>query len=228
MELQELYNNRFKNEGKKRNDIWRVLCSSFFQKLIPENHIVLDIAAGRCEFINNINASKKYAFDLNPAVLDYADSDVNAFNASCFDIADKLHGKNADTIFISNFFEHLDKKEDIIKVLHMCYDILSKDGQIIILQPNIKYVREAYWDFIDHKLALTDSALIEAGEISGLKVKKLIRKFLPYTTKSKLPQAPWIVWLYLKLMPFSGNFGGGAQSLIILEKKDVNNYNSCL
>ena len=49
------------------------------------------------------------------------------------------------------------------------------------------------------------------------RVKKVIKRFLPYTTKSKLPQEPWLVWLYLKLMPFSGFFFG-KQSLIILEK----------
>lgn len=228
MELKELYNNRFKYEDKKRNAIWRVLCNSFFQKFISEKDVVIDIAAGRCEFINNIKASEKYAFDLNPDVINYAQKNVNAVNASCFELKERFRGKKADTIFVSNFFEHLDTKEDVIKVLHICSDILAENGQIIILQPNIKYVKGAYWDFIDHKLALTDLALIEAGQIYGLKVKKLIKRFLPYTTKSKLPQTSWIVWLYLKLLPFSGVLGGGAQSLIILEKTDVDYYNSCL
>lgn len=72
MELKELYDNRFSNVDRKRNAIWRILCTSFFQKFIPESHAVVDIAAGRCEFINNIKAAEKYAFDLNPAVTEFA------------------------------------------------------------------------------------------------------------------------------------------------------------
>jgi hypothetical protein len=87
------------------------------------------------------------------------------------------------------------------------------------LQPNIRYTGAAYWDFIDHKIALTDRALIEAGEMCGLKVVRCIRKFLPYTTKSKFPQHPFLIWLYLKLMPVSGFFMG-QQSFLILEKTD--------
>ncbi len=228
MELKELYNNRFRNELQKRNSIWKVLCNSFFQKLIMSSSSVLDIAAGECLFINNIQASKKFAFDLNSDVVNYADKEVCVHNCSCFELKEKLKEEKIDNIFISNFLEHLDTKEDVVRVLHVCNDVLAQKGQIIILQPNIKYVKEAYWDFIDHKIALTDASVIEAAEIFGLKVKKLIKKFLPYTTKSKLPQAPWIVWLYLKLMPLSGMFGGGAQSLIILEKRHADNYNSRL
>lgn len=204
MELKELYDNRFSNVDRKRNAIWRILCTSFFQKFIPESHAVVDIAAGRCEFINNIKAAEKYAFDLNPAVTEFAAQNVCAVNAGCFET-------------ISNFLEHLETKDDVVKILHICSNILSENGQIVILQPNIKYVKGEYWDFIDHKLALTDLSVIEAGQICGLKAKKVIKKFLPYTTKSKLPQEPWLVWLYLKLMPFSGFFFG-KQSLIILEK----------
>jgi hypothetical protein len=87
----------------------------------------------------------------------------------------------------------------------------------MILQPDIRYTGAAYWDFIDHKVALTGEALIEAGEMCGLKVACHIRKFLPYTTKSKLPQHPFLIWLYLKLMPVSGFFMG-QQTFLILEK----------
>ena len=60
MELKRLYENRFHNESQKRNSLWKVLCKNFFQHFISEDDIVLDIAAGGCEFINNIKAKKKY------------------------------------------------------------------------------------------------------------------------------------------------------------------------
>lgn len=217
MELKRLYENRFHNESQERNSLWKVLCKNFFQHFISEDDIVLDIAAGGCEFINNIKAKKKYAFDLNPAINDLANQDVEAVNCSCFNMREYLKDNLIDTVFVSNFFEHLNSKDDVVNVLKLCNEILSENGKVIILQPNIKYVKGAYWDFIDHKLALTDVSLIEAGEMNGFKVKKVIKKFLPYTTKSKLPKADWLVFLYLKLMPFSGFFFG-SQSLIILEK----------
>lgn len=81
---------------------------------------------------------------------------------------------------------------------------------MLILQPNIKYTKGAYWDFIDHKVPLTDQALVEAGEMCGLRTIVNIPRFLPYTTKSKLPKHPLLIWLYLKVMPVSGFFYGTA------------------
>ena len=86
----------------------------------------------------------------------------------------------------------------------------------MILQPNIKYTGGAYWDFIDHKVPLTDKALVEAGELCGFKMNKNIPRFLPYTTKSAIPQSPIFVFLYLKL-PIAWYFLG-KQSFLVMEK----------
>ena len=58
-----------------------------------------------------------------------------------------------------------------------------------MLQPNIRLTGAAYWDFIDHKVALTERSLVEAAELCGFETERLIKRFLPYTTKSRLPQA---------------------------------------
>jgi hypothetical protein len=65
--------------------------------------------------------------------------------------------------------------------------------------PNIRCVPGAYWDFLDHHLPLTDRTVVEALDLTGFSVNKAIAKFLPYSTKSSLPQAPWLVALYLKV-----------------------------
>lgn len=76
--LSKLYRERFDaGEISKRNRLWRVLCTAFFQKFIPEDSIVLDIGAGYCEFINNIRARKKYAVDLNEDTRSFANQDVD-------------------------------------------------------------------------------------------------------------------------------------------------------
>ena len=46
------------------------------QKYISKHSIVVDVACGYGEFINNIHASKKIAIDLNPDAKNYLMSDV--------------------------------------------------------------------------------------------------------------------------------------------------------
>jgi len=219
MDVQQLYKKRFESKEnlKKKNQIWRILCRHFFQKFIPENSTVIDIASGYCEFINNIRAKEKFAFDINVDTKLYADNDVQVIEDSFFNMDVQLQAKKADIIFASNIFEHLESKEQLVLAIQKCRNNMhGNGGKLMILQPDIRYTGAAYWDFIDHKIALTGQALIEAGEMCGLKLKYRIRKFLPYTTKSKLPQRPWLIWLYLKLMPVSGFFMG-QQTFLILE-----------
>jgi hypothetical protein len=219
MDIQQLYTKRFDNALvlARKNKIWQILCKHFFQKQINEDSVVLDIAAGYCEFINNIKAKEKIAFDLNPDTKRYANESVQTIEDSFFNMDAHLQNKKVDVIFASNIFEHLDTKEQVVLAIKKCSEALNfNSGKLMILQPDIRYTGAAYWDFIDHKVALTGEALIEAGEMCGLKTVYHIRKFLPYTTKSKLPQHPFLIWLYLKLMPVSGFFMG-QQTFLILE-----------
>jgi hypothetical protein len=52
--------------------------------------------------------------------------------------------------------------------------------------------------------------------IAGFKIERKILRFLPYTTKSKLPQSPFLVRLYLQLRPLW--FIMGKQSLFLAVK----------
>jgi len=56
--------------------IWQKLCKNFFQKYVNKNSRVLEIAAGYCEFINNIQAKEKIAVDINPDIEKFASKDV--------------------------------------------------------------------------------------------------------------------------------------------------------
>jgi hypothetical protein len=75
--------------------------------------------------------------------------------------------------------------------------VLKPGGRMIVLQPNIRYVGAAYWDYIDHKVAITDRSLAEAAVLSGFEVERLIPRLLPYSTRSRLPQHPALVRAYL-------------------------------
>src|SRR3954447_26279541 len=108
-DLQALYLNRFGSEEVQRQDLWKVLCSDFFQRWVPSDATVLDVAAGHCEFINNIRAGRKIAVDLNPDVKARAATDVEVHvqrSDAMMDIADR----SVDRVFISNFFEHIPRE----------------------------------------------------------------------------------------------------------------------
>ncbi len=213
----ELYRLRFKKELKSRNLIWKTLCKDFFQKYIKQSYCVCDLVAGYCEFINNINAKKKYAIDINPDTKKYAASNVKTLICSSTNLPKYINSK-MDIVFVSNFFEHLSTKEDLTKTLIEIKKIIKKNGKLIILMPNLRLVGAAYWDFLDHQLPLTDISMIEALELNGFKIIEAKDKFLPYSTKSKLPKNPFFVSLYLKLGPLQFMFG--KQSLIIATKNN--------
>ncbi len=60
-----IYADRFDKDSVKREVMWKILCKNYFQKFLKKNDTVLDLAAGYCEFINNIKCKNKIAVDLN-------------------------------------------------------------------------------------------------------------------------------------------------------------------
>lgn len=214
-EITRLYRLRFNRDLVIRNKIWKVLCDDFFSKHIKNTDIVLDLGAGFCEFINNIKAKGKIAIDINPETRKFANKNVKVLICSSTKLPSSLKGK-IDIVFVSNFFEHLPSKEDLAETLIEIKKILKRKGKVIVLMPNIRYVGASYWDFLDHQLPLTEKSMIEALNLNGFEILEVKTKFLPYSTKSKLPKAPILVKLYLKL-PFLHSIFG-QQSLVIAKK----------
>jgi SAM-dependent methyltransferase len=195
--LKALYSARFSAESERRQDIWQVLCSDFFQAWVPRDAAVLDLAAGHCEFINNIVAGRRVAVDLNPDVKLRAADGVEAHVLR----SDSLTGidtHSIDRVFISNFFEHLNH-ETILATLVEVRRVLKPSGQLLLLQPNVRFCARDYWQFFDHITPIDDRAMTEAFAQTGYRVVKNIPRFLPYTTKSWLPSGPALVRLYLKV-----------------------------
>ncbi len=94
--------------------------------------------------------------------------------------------------------------------------MLRPGGRAIVLQPNVRLVGGRYWDFIDHTVALTERSLAEAAELAGLCVERTITRFLPYTTKSRLPQSRYLVRAYLAFPPVWALLG--KQTLLIAQR----------
>ncbi len=199
MELKDLYRNRFPEHAlAEKNALWRVICDVFLSKYVRPTDVVVDIGAGYCEFINNIEAQQKIAVDLNPDVARFANPGTRIINESCTSIS-ALEESSVDVVFMSNFLEHLPDKQLVLQTFVESRRILRPGGKLLILQPNIRFVGGEYWDFFDHHTPLTDRSLVEALELAGLQIEHVIPRFLPYTTRSALPQAAWLVNLYLRV-----------------------------
>ncbi|MEJ7745157.1 MAG: class I SAM-dependent methyltransferase [Luteimonas sp.] len=199
-DLQQLYRHRFaQSELPAKNAIWEVLCRFFFQRFVDaENDTVLDLACGYGEFINNIRAKKKIAVDLNPdspAAL----RDGIEFHAVRADALEPVASGTVDIVFTSNFFEHLPDKTVLAEVLQEINRVLRPGGTLIAMGPNIRYLPGEYWDFIDHHLPLSERSLTEALQMSGFRMTRVVDRFLPYTTQSRLPKAPLLVRIYLSV-----------------------------
>ena len=212
-QLQGLYEERFGAEPVQRTKLWSVLCRQFFQRWVPLDATVLDVAAGHCEFVNNIRAERRIAVDLNPDVVKSANDDVETHvcrSDAMTDIADA----EVDVAFVSNFFEHI-SREAILSTLIEIRRVLRPNGRLLILQPNIRYCGRDYWQFFDHVTPVDDRALGEALVACGFNVVKNIPRFLPYTTKSRLPRGDWLVSTYLRV-PIAWRLMG-AQAFIVAE-----------
>lgn len=109
---------------------------------------------------------------------------------------------------MSNFFEHLNNKEELIQVLSFCFNRLKPEGKLLVIQPNFKYSYKEYYDFIDHHLPITDSSLEECLKAIGFSIEEIIPKFLPFSTKGR-PSSTTLLKIYLKI-PFLWNLMGGA------------------
>jgi SAM-dependent methyltransferase len=214
--LRAIYSTRFRDTGlEKRQRVWKVLCTNYFDALIGKDKDVLDMACGYGEFINNVAARKRYGIDLNQDAAHHLNSDVLFFQTP----STKMTGiadRSVDVVFASNFLEHLPNKATCDSTFVEVLRILRPGGRFIVLGPNIRFAYKEYWDFYDHHLPLSHLSLEEGLRANGFNVILNIPRFLPYTMKSKVPSAALLVKIYLKF-PLAWPILG-KQFLVIAEK----------
>ena len=198
--IKEVYEQRFSQHDQVGKEaIWREL-GAHLQRYIEPNARVVDIACDLGYFIRNIKAADRWATDIRD-IGDALPADVHFVRANGLDLADVMPNSHFDLAFFSNYLEHLSSTEAVLQQLKVTFALLKPGGRVLILQPNIRLIGGSYWDFIDHQTALTEKSLAEAAAMAGFTHKKIIARFLPYTTKSRLPQHPALVRAYLNFPP---------------------------
>jgi ubiquinone/menaquinone biosynthesis C-methylase UbiE len=212
--IKKMYQRRFGGDENFRLSMWRVLCECFFQKYVPVDATVLELAAGHCEFINSIRAGRKIAVDINPETRDRAESGVEVILSSATDLS-AIPDDTVDVAFTSNFLEHI-TREDIVTMLCECRRILKPSGKLLILQPNVRYLSRDYWMFFDHITPIDDRALQEILAAMGFEIDTVLPRFLPYTAKSRYPRSMWLIRTYLKLPILFPLFG--KQAFVVARK----------
>ena len=207
-DLSKLYRHRFEQARREEKiAIWGAILDSYLQRIIGKDRIVMDLASGYGEFSHHVKCKELICVDLNPDAKKYLPEASEFHNVSALEMSQHIGQNRADVVFTSNFLEHLHTKEECDQVLREVFEILKPGGQFIVMGPNLRYVKEEYWDFYDHYLPLTHLSLEEGLIQAGYKISFSIPKFLPYTTKSRLPTNPSLVRLYLRV-PLAWNFLG--------------------
>jgi SAM-dependent methyltransferase len=198
--LPEIYDARFDERDVRAKDaVWREIVR-YLQRYVDRSAPVLDVACDRGHFIRWVQGSERWATDIRD-VHEALPSDVRFVQSSGLDLEAAVPNGYFGTVFMSNYLEHLESSDAVIDQLRVARQLLRPGGRVIVLQPNIRLVGPRYWDFIDHKVALTERSLLEAAELAELRTVDLITRFLPYSTKGRLPSHPRLVRAYLAFRP---------------------------
>ncbi len=199
-ELDNVYGQRFDPvQYRRKQAIWREI-GAYLQRYLPPDAAVLDLASDGGHFLAGIRAATKVAVDVRDTSAAMP-PDVHFVQADSLRLREAMPVGSFDVIFISNFLEHLPSRRAVVEQMRVAFDLLRPGGRLVVIQPNVRLTRGAYWDFIDHSTPLTERSVAEAAEMAGFRTRTVVTRFLPYTTKGRMPKHAWLVRLYLRCRP---------------------------
>lgn len=194
---ERLYEYRFRDiQQSDRQSVWDVI-APWVYRAMGSPGVVLDPAAGRCEFINAIDAAERWAVDTHDHVGVVRDAGVKAVFGDILSV--DLPEHHFEGVFVSNLLEHFTSQDDIGRFLHKMHSLSASNGSIAVMGPNFKYCMKEYFDCADHTLALTETAVAEHLYAAGFTIDRIVARFIPYSFRSRLPASPKLVERYLAM-----------------------------
>ena len=198
----------------RREVVWREIIRYLHARgIVPRAGTVLELGAGYCHFINNVEAREKIALDTSAIARTHAAKNVRVLTQRC-DEPLPLADQSVDVVFASNLFEHLSRPE-LEAASRQIRRVLKHGGRLVILQPNYKYCARHYFDDYTHVSVFTHVSLVDFLQSQGFTPVRVEPRFMPFSMKSRLPALPWAIRLYVSLpvRPFA------AQMLLALERR---------
>ena len=214
MNYDRIYAWRFRDvDPRAKRAVWTVLARWLSRKL-GNAAIVLDPAAGACEFINAVPSRERWAVDMGTQVRELAAEGVRASVGRIAEV--DLPAAHFEGVFVSNFLEHLEGPEACAAFLERMHALLVPGGRIVVMGPNFRCCPREYFDFADHVLVLTEQSAAEQLYAAGFELLEVHARFLPVTFRGRRVPPPWAIRAYLAL-PFAWRFFG-KQFLLVAEK----------
>jgi ubiquinone/menaquinone biosynthesis C-methylase UbiE len=200
---EEYFSSRLR-EDKKRKTLWSVLASHISKKYIQPDYAVVELGAGWCDFINNIDSHRRLAVDVWEGLKDQAGPGVECLVHDAT-VLPTIENGTIDVIFASNFVEHL-TQEEFRKGLEEWHRVLKPGGRLILVQPNFRYAFKRYFDDYTHISIWTHTSLVDFVCSKNWTLEKTIPKFMPLSIKTKLPVSKFLIKSYLlsPVKPFAG------------------------
>ena len=200
-------------EDPARAVVWKVV-AEHLSVWVPRRASVLEIGAGYCNWINNVQAARRVAVDIWPDVVQYADTGVEALVLDASRDLPTLGNAAFDVVLASNILEHFEPGVTA-SVVDDLGGLLKVGGRLIVIQPNFRYAAKHYFDDYTHRSVFTDVSLPSLLRAHGFAIDRVDPRFLPYSMRgTKLPIRPWTVRLYLR-SPFRPMAG---QMLVIAHR----------
>jgi len=199
MNYERLYEYRFRDvDQASRQAVWQEI-ARYLHGRMGEPRCVLDLAAGRGEFITAVPAAERWGVDL-VRQCDLESAGVKMIIADIMD-AD-LPQDYFDGVFLSNFLEHLPDQNTVAVVLGKLLDTMRPGGRIAIMGPNFRYCAKEYFNCADHTVVLTHVGVAEHVYAAGFDVTTVTPRFLPYSFRGLLPPSPRLTRAYLRMPVF--------------------------
>lgn len=178
-----------------RTKVWRAIIN-YLEKYIGKScNAVIDIGCGYGDFINNVNAKKKYAIDLNAEAAGFLSESVDFHSTRVTDLS-RIEDASIDVAFSSNLLEHLSDEELAIAASEF-RRILRPGGLFITMQPNFYYAYREYFDDFTHKKVFSHESLVDFFRANNFELVAIEKRFLPFSLKSRLPKTYLLTRMYL-------------------------------